>query len=92
MDERKKSASAEVDYVISHSGQIFPIEEKSGKTTKLRSLQQFVQEKQKKTAVRFNSDNPAIYQEKRQTSKENIDYKLMSLPHYLVGQTLRLII
>jgi len=87
----KKSASAEIDYVITSQGQVFPIEVKSGKTGTLRSLQQFVLEKQTKTAIRFNADLASVYHEKRQSTLGTINYTLISLPHYLVGQILRLI-
>lgn len=73
----KKSASAKVDYVMRLDGRIIPIEVKSGKTGRLKSLALFCQEKKIPLALRFNSDKPSLV---------HGDYTLVNLPLYLVGQ------
>jgi len=87
----RKGATAEVDYVTtSQNHQVLPIEVKSGKTGSMRSLQTMVQEKDIAFAIRFNSDQPSLLSEKRQTPKGEAEYQLLSLPHYLVQQKDRL--
>ncbi|MBX7149794.1 AAA family ATPase [bacterium] len=79
----KKGAAAEIDYVIPQGPHIIPVEVKSGKTGRLKSLSVFAGEKKTKTALRFNSDIPSVI--------DNGLFKLVSLPFYLVGQWARLI-
>jgi predicted AAA+ superfamily ATPase len=86
------SASAEVDFVIADGRhRVVPVEVKAGGTGKLRSLQIMVQEKSLPLAVRFCSDPPTLFRETRATVKGNVDFKLISLPHYLVQQCDRLL-
>lgn len=88
----KKGAEAEVDYIIQHESQVMPIEVKAGTTGNLRSLHQFMKEKKKKLAIRINSDFPRLSDINMQDSlKESIDYQLISIPFYLLGQLHRLI-
>ncbi len=82
----KKSSQAEVDYVISQQQMIIPIEVKSGKTGTLRSLHLFLQEKQLPLGIRFSAQMPSITEKNNQ---EN--YRILSLPLYMVGQIRRLI-
>ncbi len=83
----KKESSAEVDYLHADgTGRIIPIEVKSGKTGRLRSLQSFVTEKGSALAIRFNADFPSIFTEERDTPRGRVSFKLLSLPHYLVGR------
>ncbi len=83
-----KTSNAEVDYVISHGPLIIPIEVKSGKSGSLKSLQQFVTKKATPLAVRFDLNPPGIQDVSHQISTRNgiesANYKLLSLPLYLV--------
>jgi uncharacterized protein len=86
------SASAEVDFVIADDRQrVVPVEVKAGSTGKLRSLQVMAHEKALALAVRFCSDPPTDFRERHTTAKGNVDFRLISLPHYLVQQTVRLL-
>jgi len=85
----KKGSDAEVDYIIQHEDQLIPIEVKAGTIGTLKSLHQFMKEKKKSIAVRINSDFPRYYN--KDTSESSIEYNLLSLPFYLVGQLHRLI-
>lgn len=76
-----KSSAAEVDYVMSLENRVIPVEVKSGKTGRLKSLGLFCKEKNKTLALRFNSDRPSVVRG---------DYTLVSLPLYLTGQWRRL--
>ena len=88
----RKASSAEVDYVIQGpEGLLAPIEVKAGSTGSLRSLQIMVAEKKLSLAVRFNSELPSVMREQRRTLKGNVDFKLISLPHYMVSQLQRLL-
>jgi uncharacterized protein len=88
----KQKAEAEVDYVIQHESEIIPIEVKAGTTGTLKSLHQFMGEKKKKVAVRVNSDFPSVGPVQIKDAFGNrVEYTLVSLPFYLVGQLHRLI-
>jgi predicted AAA+ superfamily ATPase len=88
----KKGSSAEIDYVIQHSRYVIPIEVKAGSTGSLKSLHLFMGLKKPALGVRINSDFPS---KTRVTVKDyegkQIDYELLSLPFYLLGQIHRLI-
>ncbi len=87
-----KSSSAEIDYVISHGSDIIPIEVKAGKTVRLKSLHQFIKEKNSKLAIRINTDLPTLLHEKNKVAGgDSIDYELLSIPFYLTEQIRRLI-
>lgn len=83
-----RSSNAEVDYVFGLNGQIIPIEVKSGATGRLKSLHQFAGEKNVPLAVRFDTGFPSeqrINTTIKQSAKTvEVDYKLISLPLYLV--------
>lgn len=93
------SAAAEVDYVVTHGPQVIPVEIKSGTTGTLKSLHQFLNEKQRHFALRFNADVPSLLQDARkltaakssELSGTQVDYTLLSLPLYLVNQARRLV-
>jgi hypothetical protein len=83
-----KTSNAEVDYVVSQGPLIIPIEVKSGKSGSLKSLQQFATKKNTRLAVRFDL-NPANIQDVSHKINsgngiKHADYKLLSLPLYLV--------
>jgi predicted AAA+ superfamily ATPase len=88
----KKSSSAEVDYLISIGNQVIPIEVKSGATGSLRSLQLFLTEKKVPLALRFNAAPPTVMEltAKSKTIGDH-PYLFLSLPHYLICQTNRLL-
>ena len=88
----KKGAEAEIDYIIQHENQVIPIEVKAGTTGTLKSLHQFMKEKKKTTAIRVNSDIPRLGPvHVKDSLGSSIEYTLLSLPFYLLGQLHRLI-
>lgn len=88
----KKTSSAEVDYVIAAGTSVIPIEVKAGKSGTLKSLHLFLREKHRPLGVRFNSDAPSLLDLRTALPDgQNIHYRLLSLPLYMVGQALRLI-
>lgn len=91
----KKSANAEVDYIISQANKVLPVEVKSGKSGSLKSLQQFVLKKNSNTAIRFDLNLPTIQDVSHITATSDgnkpVTYKLLSLPLYMVEELPRLI-
>jgi predicted AAA+ superfamily ATPase len=83
-----RSSNAEVDYVLALKGNIIPIEIKSGATGRLKSLHQFMGNKQIPVAIRFDASLPTVNHintviNVRQQRKK-VSYPLISLPLYLV--------
>lgn len=86
-----KGAAAEIDYLTTIGQQVIPIEIKAGSTGTLKSMHQFLKEKQRQLAIRYNADIPSFLEDRKKlTNGSIINYKLLSLPLYLVGQTQRL--
>lgn len=85
-----RNANAELDFVVSRHQDILPVEVKAGKTGTLRSLFQFLSEKNRQRAVRFHL-RPPVLENLRLPGKESRTVQLLSLPLYLVGQLDRLL-
>jgi len=79
----KTTSTAEVDYVIAYDGKLIPIEVKSGKEGKLKSLHLFMDESPNKIAIRFYAGELSITKVITQNGKK---YDLLNLPYYLVSQ------
>lgn len=83
-----RSANAELDFVVALEGQIIPVEVKAGASGSMKSLHQFMAEKQAPFAVRFDAGLPAISTINAVVNSDNqrkdVSYKLVSLPLYLV--------
>ena len=83
-----KSSNAELDFVVGIRGNIIPIEVKSGATGTLKSLHQFMGTKNAQLAVRFDSSPPSEQlidtKIKVNNEVERVQYRLLSLPLYLV--------
>lgn len=89
---REGKNSAEIDYIIQHGSDIIPIEVKAGSTGSLKSLHLFMGLKKLSLALRVNSDFPS--QTDVQVKDQNgnhVQYTLLSIPFYLLGQAHRLI-
>lgn len=85
-------SAAEVDYVLQHHNKVVPIEVKAGTTGSLKSLHYFMEQKGFDLAVRINSDYPSIVNvDIKTTLGKAVQYQLLSLPFYLLGQIHRLI-
>lgn len=84
----RRTNNAEVDFVIAIGDHVAPIEVKSGASGSLKSLHQFVAEKNLKFAVRFDTNPPSTQriQTVVRVGQETVpvDYVLVSLPLYLV--------
>ena len=87
-ERQTKGSIAEVDYLLSINQTIFPVEVKSAHKGHMRSLQQFVIEKNVSKALRFSSGN--LLKGDYQTSNET-PYQFLNIPHYLIEQCERLV-
>ena len=86
-----RSNNAEVDYVAEFGGRIVPIEVKAGRAGALKSLHQFVAEKNVELAVRFDARPPSLHTVEAGIPRgrlgeggQRVRYRLLSLPLYLV--------
>lgn len=85
-----KKNAAEVDFIISHASLIYPIEVKAGSTGKMRSLWQFVSEKESDYAIRFDlverTQMLSTIKHKVRTSNGIVDTQcnLLSLPLFAI--------
>jgi predicted AAA+ superfamily ATPase len=74
----KKGSIAEIDYVVSVGTNILPVEVKSGKEGKLKSLRIFMGEKKVKFGIRISQDKLAYYD------------GVLSIPLYMIEELPRL--
>jgi uncharacterized protein len=79
----KKQSNAEVDFLINRDSMLIPVEVKSGKTGRLRSLHQFVDRTSHEYAVRFYSNTIQVDQANTIKGKP---FYLLNLPYYLAGE------
>lgn len=75
----KKNSSAEVDYLLQYGTQIVPVEVKAGKTGRLKSLQQFMDEKKVNVGVRISQQSLSF------------ERNILSIPFYLLSELPRLL-
>ena len=76
----KNQSSAEVDLVVQFNKMVIPIEIKSGKEGKLKSLHQFIEAAPHPYAVRMYSGKFSIEEHSTRSGKK---YFLMNIPYYL---------
>lgn len=85
-------SSAEIDYIIQHGQRVIPVEVKAGSQGSLKSLHLFMGLKKLPVALRVNSDYPSQTRVQLKNQIEDaVDYILLSIPFYLVGQVHRLL-
>lgn len=75
-----KSSQAEIDYLFTIGSHLVPIEVKSGKTGRMKSLQVFMAEKNCSLGVRISQ------------SPLGLDKNVFSVPFYLIGELRRLLL
>lgn len=87
----ERSSNAELDYVISHYNKVVPLEVKAGTTGTLKSLHLFMKLKELTRAVRIYSGLPTITQVNvKDSTSDEVNYQLRSLPYYLISELQRL--
>ncbi len=83
--QRVGGRQGEIDYVIQHRHRIIPVEVKSGASGSMKSLHQFMHDKELDLAVRVDS-NPIskMLLEVKTTQGDPSNYTLLSIPFYLM--------
>lgn len=79
----KNTSSAELDYVVVYDGKLIPIEVKSGKEGKLKSLHLFMEESSHNIAIRLYAGELSLTKVKTSSGKI---YHLLNLPYFLASQ------
>lgn len=88
----KKGSEAEIDYLLQHDSKVVPVEVKAGTAGTLKSLHQFMAERDFELAVRVNADKPSVVNvDTKTTTGATAKYTLLSIPFYLAGQMRRLV-
>jgi hypothetical protein len=83
--QRVGGRAGEIDYLVALHARILPVEVKAGAAGAMKSLHQFMHDKQLDFAVRCDT-NPAssMYLDLATTQGDPVRYTLLSLPQYLV--------
>ena len=90
--ERMRAGSdAEIDFLMQLGTSVIPVEVKAGATGSMKSLHQYLLEKNRDFGVRINGDKPS-YIETAFTAHDGgtHPFRLLSLPFYMCGQFHRL--
>jgi predicted AAA+ superfamily ATPase len=91
--QRTGGRQGEIDYIIQNRNCVVPVEIKSGTAGSMKSLHQFMADKNLDLAVRFNANLPSIEQINVKTTQgDPISYILLSVPLYLAQQAFDLLI
>lgn len=81
---REGGRAGEIDFLVEVNGQILPIEIKSGSSGSMKSLHQFMFDKNLPLALRFDRNPPGIQAMSVKTTQgDAVNYILLNLPHYL---------
>ena len=85
--QRTGGRQGEIDYIIQHDSRVIPVEVKSGTAGSLKSLHQFMADKNLDLAVRLNSNLPSVEKiNVKTTTGKPVSYTLLSMPLYLAQQ------
>jgi predicted AAA+ superfamily ATPase len=81
---REGGRNGEIDFLVEANGCVLPVEVKSGAAGAMKSLHQFMFDKQLTRALRLDRNPPSIQRMNvRTTQGDEVRYKLLNLPHYL---------
>ena len=87
----KNGSDAEVDFLVQIGSAVVPVEVKAGATGTMKSLHQFLLEKNRSFGVRINGDKPSYLETTIVGSNGRAHpFKLLSLPFYMIGELHRL--
>jgi uncharacterized protein len=91
--QRTGGRQGEIDYIIQNRNCVVPVEIKSGTAGSMKSLHQFMADKNLDLAVRFNANLPSIEKINVKTTQgDPISYILLSIPLYLAQRIFDLLI
>jgi len=89
-----RSSNAEIDFILQLGLAIVPVEVKAGKSGSLKSLLQFVHQKQIPAAIRFDLNMPTLQKIKHSIRQPadtvEVFFALLSLPLYMVEEVERI--
>ena len=90
-----RTQNSQIDFILSSSGKILPIEVKAGAAGSMKSLFYFCALKKIKTALRFDLNPPSVFKAKHSITlpgekAEDVEVEIVSLPLYLAGEAQRL--
>lgn len=89
---REGGRNAEIDYLVEIDARIVPVEVKSGAAGAMKSLHQFMLDKDLPVAVRLDRNPPSVQLvDVKTTQGHRVRYQLLSLPHYLTWRLPQLI-
>jgi predicted AAA+ superfamily ATPase len=90
--QRTGGRQGEIDYITQHGNHIVPVEVKSGAAGSMKSLHQFMAEKNLEMAVRLDANPPSVEEMSVKTTQgQFVKYRLLSLPLYLAGNVTALL-
>ena len=82
--QRTGGRQGEIDYLLQHGNRVVPVEVKSGPAGSMKSLHQFMAEKDLDLAVRCNFNLPTMEDiQVKTTTGRAVSYRLLSIPVYL---------
>ncbi len=91
--QRTGGRQGEIDYIIQNRNCVVPVEIKSGTAGSMKSLHQFMADKNLDLAVRFNANLPSTEKINVKTTQgDPVSYILLSVPLYLTQQVFDLLI
>ena len=80
---REGGRSGEIDYLLEIHAEILPVEVKSGASGSMKSLHQFMHDKDLPLALRLDRNPPSLQaMEISTTQGQKVAYSLLNLPHY----------
>lgn len=83
--QRGGGRPGEIDHLLQMGHRIIPLELKAGPTGSMKSLHQFMNEKQLSLAVRVDTSPPGLQNVSVKTTHgDPAEYQLINLPHYLL--------
>ena len=83
--QREGGRPGEIDYLAQINGRIIPIELKAGSAGSMKSLHQFMFDKQFVLAVRCDTNSPSVMELSVKTTQgDDARYRLVSVPPYLL--------
>jgi uncharacterized protein len=83
--QREGGRSGEIDYLIQLQGRVLPLEIKAGAAGAMKSLHQFMFDKQLGLALRCDANPPSEMRVAVKTTQgDSVDYRLVSVPLYLL--------
>jgi predicted AAA+ superfamily ATPase len=90
--QRSEGRPGEIDYVLQVAQRIVPVELKSGAAGAMKSLHQFVHERELRLALRCDANPPSLQDlDVKTTLGDAVRYRILNLPGYLLWRAEQLL-